>query len=199
MKTREHRLDDAPPHADLARLHGEDPRLEAARDEHAVDQARHLRHMLADLRHGRAPLVGRQVVGLEHLGDEAERRQRVPQVVDEHGDVVAPLRLEHALQPEGLERGAHAREELARVDGLRQVGVGALLETGLDGVRLAPRGGEHDHGRASAAPRAKATQHLDAVHAGHRHVEQHELRLVLLDLCSARRRSAPCARGGRPR
>ena len=74
--------------------------------------------------------------------------ERVPEVVHEHRDVVAALRLEHALQPERLERRAHAGQELARVDGLREVRVGALLEPRLDRVRLAPRRREHDDRRA---------------------------------------------------
>ena len=128
----------------------------------------------------RVPLVGGHVVRVEHLGEKAERAQRVPQVVHEHRDVVAPLRLEQPPEPERLERGARPRQQLAGVDGLGEVGVGALVQPRLDRVRLAPRRREHDDGGPAAAPRAEASKHLDAVHPRHRHVEQDELGLPLV-------------------
>ena len=150
---------------------------------------------------GGVALVGRQVLGVEHLGDEAERRQRVPQIVHEHRDVVAALRLEHALQAEGLERGAHAREELARVDGLREVRVGALLQARLDRVRLAPRRRQHDDRRAAAAARAQALaaprrRPCPGIDTSSR-TSSGSRSSTLRSASSAAR--APSARGGRPR
>ena len=53
-----------------------------------------------------------QEIGEQELGDERDRAQRVPQVVHEHRDLIAPVRLEHAPQPVHLERAAHPRAEL---------------------------------------------------------------------------------------
>ena len=88
-----------------------------------------------------------EIFGLEDFGDEAERRERMPQVVDQHRDVVTALGIEHALQAEGLERGPDPGDELSRVDGLREVRVGAFLQARLDRVRLAARRGQHDDRR----------------------------------------------------
>ena len=75
-------------------------------------------------------------------------------------------------------RARSSRESI----GLVRYASAPSLQPRLDRVRLAPRGGEHDDRRAAAAARAQPAQHLDAVEPRHRHVEQHELRLALVDL-----------------
>ena len=128
------------------------------------------------------PLLGREVVVLEELGDEAERRQGVPQVMHEHCDVIAPLPFEQALQPERLESRPNACQELARVDGLGQVGVGSFLEPRFDRVGLPARRGQHDDGRTPATSGTKPPEHLHPAQPRHRHVEENELRLAFVDL-----------------
>ncbi len=103
------------------------------------------------------------------------------QVVHQHGDVIPSLRLDNAPQPERLEGGTHPRQQLARIDGLRQVGVGSLLQPRLDGVRLPAGGCEHDDRRPPTPAGPKLSQHLHPVHPGHRDVEKHELRLARID------------------
>ena len=164
----------------------EDAGFEAARREHAVDEARHVGAERTHRDDGAFAFVGREILGVEDLGDEPERRERVPQVVDEHRDVIAPLTLERALQAMRLERAADAREELAALDGLGHVRVGAFAKPVLDRVGIAARGREHEDGGAAAATRAQAAEDLEAVHARHRHVEQHDLRLALFDRARAR-------------
>ena len=102
--------------------------------------------------------------------------------MDQHGDVVAPLRVEHSLEPEFLERCAHAGQKLPGIDRFREVRVRPFLETGLDRMRFAPRRREHDHRRTATAARTQPAQHFDAIESGHRDVEQHELRLPKVDL-----------------
>ena len=154
----------------------------------------------ADGLHRGAPLLEGHIVGVEELGDQAERAQRMPQIVDQHGHVVAALGLELAAQAERFERGSHPREQLARVDRLGQVRVGAAPQARLDGVRLALGRGQHDHRRTAAASLAQALEHLAAVHLRHRHVEQDQLRLALLhQLEGAHARGGRCARGDHPR
>ena len=67
------------------------------------------------------------------------------------------------------EDGAEAREELPGGDGLREVVVGAELEAHHP-VGLVAAGREHEDG--DVAPRADAAAHLEAVEAGHHHVEE---------------------------
>jgi hypothetical protein len=105
----------------------------------------------------------------------------VTQIVDEHGDVIAALRFEHSLETKRFEGGAGAREQLPRVDGLREVRVRPLAQARLDRVRFSPRRREHDDRGASGSPCAQLVQHFNAIHARHRYVEKNELRLVLFD------------------
>jgi hypothetical protein len=67
------------------------------------------------------------------------------------------------------EHGAYAGEQLARVEGLRDVVVGAYLEPDDAGVVVAA-GGEHDH--RHVARRTQRAAHLEAVDPGQHHVEQ---------------------------
>ena len=90
------------------------------------------------------------------------------------------------------QRHAHAREQLAGAERLRQVVVGPGVER-LDLVRLLPaRGDDHDrHG----APVADAAHDLDAVEVGQAEVEQHEVgraRLRLDERRARRCRLRPC-------
>ena len=138
---REHRAVMAPP--DGAWLDREDARLDAARDEDAVDPARHLRAHVADLRHGRLSLAGRQVLGLERLGDEVERRERVLEA--QRRDHIAMLvhDLRHPLSSLGL---------LAEVlDVRRPTGRGTRVGRGAD-ARHVPRNGAPGRRRPRRQP-----------------------------------------------
>src|SRR4029077_18138978 len=97
-------------------------------------------------------------------------------------DVIAPLRLEQALQSERLERGTRSCKQLASVDRFGEVGIGALAEPGFDRGRLPASRREHDDRRAAPPAQQKTAQDFNAVHAGHRHVQQYELRLALIAL-----------------
>ncbi len=67
--------------------------------------------------------------------------------------------------------GPHAREQLAKLEGLEQVVVGAQVQA-VDAVVEPVARGEHQHRRGIAAF-ARAPQHLGAVLARQAQVEQH--------------------------
>ena len=70
-----------------------------------------------------------------------------------------------------------ARRELKRIKGLRDIVVGAGAET-LDFVDIRALCREHDNRNISGLPDFCA--HLEAVHARHHNVQQHELYLILV-------------------
>ena len=76
--------------------------------------------------------------------------------------------------------GAHPRQQLARVERLGQVVVGAELEPD-DLVDVVALGGEHDDRRVGAlGQRADAAADLEPVDAGEHDVEQHHVEVALL-------------------
>ena len=64
---------------------------------------------------------------------------------------------------------AQACQQLAGREGLRDVVVGAQLQTD-HAIRLVPFGGQHDHRNAAVLTNAPAN--FQAVHAGHHHIQQ---------------------------
>ncbi|GAO25994.1 hypothetical protein ALISP_5814 [Alicycliphilus sp. B1] len=85
--------------------------------------------------------------------------------------------------------GAYAREQLAWLEGLGQVVVGADLQAdhAVHGVAL---GGEHQHRHLGgrARQRAYAPAHLQAVHVGQHQVQDHQVgQLAALQLRQAAR------------
>ena len=77
------------------------------------------------------------------------------------------------------QHGLHAGDELARVEGLRHVVVGADLQTD-DPVDVVAARGEDDHG--DVARLAELFADGEAVHLRHHHVEDDEVRLEGLRL-----------------
>src|SRR5215218_9873075 len=70
------------------------------------------------------------------------------------------------------QHGLYARYQLARVEGLRQVVVCAYLQTD-DAVNVVAARRQHQDVYARALG-AESAQHLEAVHAGHHHVQYDE-------------------------
>jgi hypothetical protein len=77
-----------------------------------------------------------------------------------------------AIDGRAAEEDFHAREELAHREGLAEVVVGADLQP-EDAVELFVAGGEKDD-RRRLRHAANAPAELEAVHLGHRDVEDHE-------------------------
>ena len=75
------------------------------------------------------------------------------------------------------QHGLDARHQLHHVERLRQVVVGAQLEAEHAVHHLAARG-EHDHRRRDALL-AQVAEHVEAVLARQRHVEQHQVEAAL--------------------
>ena len=153
---------------------------------------------------GRVRSSADEVLGLEHLGEEPERAQRVPQIVHEHRDVIAPLRLEQCACSRNDSSAARTRARSSRESmGFVRYASAPFAQPRLDRVRLASRGRQHDAPPGPRRDARAAVEHLDAVHPRHRHVEQHELRLALVDLLqrvvAAQRRAHPVAVVGEER
>jgi hypothetical protein len=151
--------------------------------------------------HGRVPRAQRRHLGLRgqdaHEGGDAIHRSGVAGSRQEHdgaekshGGPPRLYRMETSRQPSGSrpKRGRSA----ARRSGVQQPGHGAhedlLVHDGLRDVVVEPQrqkslavsahgvGRKRDDGQAGEARvQAEPTQHLDAVHLGQRHVEQHEV------------------------
>ena len=77
------------------------------------------------------------------------------------------------------QHGANAAGKLARAERLGHIVVRAQVQP-LDAVVLVRAHGEHDHRRV--ADLADALERLEAVHAGHFDVEQHQVRVVVAHL-----------------
>src|SRR5215470_12493345 len=89
---------------------------------------------------------------------------------------VSVTRLPATATSRPAKSGADAREELARVERLGQVVVGAELEAD-DLVHVLPLGGDHDDRDAGGVrARAQAAAHLEAVHAGEHEIEKDDVR-----------------------
>ena len=90
---------------------------------------------------------------------------------------LAAARLLGAQQHPQLEDVVHARDELRHADGLADEVLGAGLERAFHVIGL---GGHHDDGQiALRIDRLQRRHHLEAVHPGHEHVQDHEVVAVL--------------------
>lgn len=78
-----------------------------------------------------------------------------------------------ASEPLAAQHGANAGRQLARVEGLGDVVIGAELET-QDAVDVVAAGGEHDHGQVAVG--AQPPQHVEAAGLGQHDIQQQELR-----------------------
>ena len=102
-----------------------------------------------------------------------ERRRIEPQRPDAH----RMRRRVGIARRETPQHGAHARDQLARIERLRQVVVGAQLETD-DAIDVGAVRGEHDHRHRQAV--AQPAQHLEAAERGQHHVEDHQVERMRL-------------------
>jgi len=73
------------------------------------------------------------------------------------------------------QHGAHAGQQLARIEGFGQVVVGAQLEADDLVDVLAPRGQHEDRQRGCLRRGAQPPAHLETVHPRQHHVEQHHV------------------------
>ena len=107
------------------------------------------------------------VLGAGELGELLAHRDPVaaavqPELLERHGVRVALPRHPPQERPQ-------ARLQLAHVEGLDQVVVGAGVEA-VDAIGDGVTRGEHQH-RHAVAGAAQAATHLEAVHARHAHIE----------------------------
>ena len=80
-------------------------------------------------------------------------------------------------QPLPFERGAYARPQQDRVEGLGQIILGAGFDAADDAVKFV-EGGNHDDGNvAGMLRRLEPAQHLEAAHFRHDEIEQDEIEL----------------------
>src|SRR5205085_6494804 len=124
------------------------PRRRQQQDEYLVLDVRQL------YRAPRAPDVAHACVHLDVADRDPFRRAR--------------LRRRRGARADAAQYGLDARDQLARVEGLREVVVRADLQP-HDAVDVVAAGREHQHGDAGAF-RAQPPENLEAVHPRHHHV-----------------------------
>jgi hypothetical protein len=116
--------------------------------------------------------------GERHFGTVLAVEDAAQHVEPEFVEVVF-LRLGRCLGAAGaIEDRANAREELARMEGLRNVIVGAHLEAD-DAVHILAARREHEHGDAALGAQLAAKR--EPVDARHHEVEHDEVHGALLD------------------
>ncbi len=118
-------------------------------------------------------------VTLLPLDDQRAGRQ-IERVRAERHHAFLVRRTRHCPLAVAAQHRVDARDELARVEGLGQVVVGAHLEPD-DAVDVLALCGEHDD-RHRLAGAAQAPAHRQAVLAGQHEVEHHEMRRIALQL-----------------
>ena len=94
--------------------------------------------------------------------------------------------------PRATQQGVDTRRHLIQVEGLRHVIVRARAQA-LDAIRDRVAGGEEEDRQLRVAS-TQALQRLQAIHARHLHVEDHDVRMEARRLCQ---RVQPVLRRGR--
>jgi hypothetical protein len=117
----------------------------------------------------------------QHLQGGPQRGKRVAQLVTQHGQeyVLAAVGLAQGLfRPLQGQLGADAGQGDGEVEGLGEVVVGAQLK-GLDHVGAVAAGGDHDDGQVDQRiDTAEAPEDIQAGHARHHDVQQHQVEAV---------------------
>ncbi len=152
----------------------------------------HVHHALAH-HHVAAPGLGQQRVAGHHPPGPPHQRHQDVELDARQLHVAAGLRdaprghvdgeaghgdlLIDRVRPRAAQHGPQARQQLPGAEGLGEVVVGAQLEAHHP-VGLVAAGRQHDDRHRGA--RADAAAHLQAVEAGHHHVQQHRVEGALL-------------------